>query len=90
MGPYFNKAHNLGLTLHGIDETLPTINNQRTQKRGKTNKKEGPISKMTNEPPKWANHKGNIKFLSPLGSCKIPCKGRTSRSQLVAIKVHFH
>jgi hypothetical protein len=26
MGPYFNKAHNLGLTLHGTDETLPTIN----------------------------------------------------------------
>jgi hypothetical protein len=27
---------------------------------------EGPMSKKTNEPPKRANHKGNIKFLEPL------------------------
>jgi hypothetical protein len=40
------------------DETLPIINNQSTQKRGKTkNKMEGPMSKKTKEPPKKANHK---------------------------------
>ncbi len=27
---------------------------------------EGPMSKMTKEPPKRANYKGNIKFLNPL------------------------
>jgi hypothetical protein len=27
---------------------------------------EGPPSKKTKEPPKKANHKGNIKFLNPL------------------------
>jgi hypothetical protein len=27
---------------------------------------EGPMSKKTKEPPKRANHKGNIKFLNPL------------------------
>jgi hypothetical protein len=27
---------------------------------------EGPTSKKTNEPPKKANYKGNIKFLNPL------------------------
>jgi len=30
---------------------------------------EGPMSKKTNEPPKRANHKGNIKFLDPF-SCE--------------------
>jgi hypothetical protein len=35
--------------------------------KGKTmNKMEGPMSKKTNEPPKRANYKGNIKFLNPL------------------------
>jgi hypothetical protein len=29
---------------------------------------EGPTSKKTNELPKRANHKGNIKFLNPLQS----------------------
>jgi len=35
---------------------------------------EGPTSKKTNEPPKRANHKGNIKFPNPLLSqetCQI-------------------
>jgi hypothetical protein len=41
--------------------------NQSTQKRGNTtNKMEGPTSKKTKEPPKRANHKGNIKFPNPL------------------------
>jgi hypothetical protein len=39
--------------------------NQSTQKRVNTrNKMEGPTSKKTKEPPKRANHKGNIKFLN--------------------------
>jgi hypothetical protein len=43
--------------------------NQNTQKKGKTmNKMEGPKSKRTNEPPKKANHKGNIKFPNPFQS----------------------
>jgi hypothetical protein len=29
------------------------------------NKMEGPMSKKTNEPPKRANHNGNIKFMKP-------------------------
>jgi hypothetical protein len=29
---------------------------------------EGPTSKKTKEPPKRANHKGNIKFPNPLTS----------------------
>jgi hypothetical protein len=29
---------------------------------------EGPTSKKMNEPPKIADHKGNIKFLNPLWS----------------------
>jgi hypothetical protein len=46
------------------DETLPTINILKHRTNGKTrNKMEGPTSKKTNEPPKRANHKGNIKFL---------------------------
>jgi len=32
---------------------------------------EGPTSKKINEPPKKANHKGNIKFLNPLQSGDI-------------------
>ncbi len=85
--PYFVGCFGLFQDEDGV--TLPTINKPKHPKEGKTRKKEGPTSKKTNEPPKWANHKGNIKFLSPLGSCKIPYKGKTSRSQLVAIKVHF-
>jgi hypothetical protein len=38
------------------------------KKRNKRNKMEGPTSKKTNEPPKRADHKGNIKFLNPLWS----------------------
>ncbi len=41
--------------------------NQSTQKNGKArNKMEGPMSKKTNEPPKRANQKGNIKFSNPV------------------------
>ncbi len=41
--------------------------NQSTQKRVNTrNKMEGLTSKQTKEPPKRANHKGNIKFPNPL------------------------
>jgi len=51
------------------DETLPTINILKHRTNGKTrNKMEGPTSKKTNEPPKRANHKGNIKFLNLLQS----------------------
>jgi hypothetical protein len=39
MGPYFNKAHNLGLTLHGIDETLPTRNKPKHPKEGENKEK---------------------------------------------------
>jgi hypothetical protein len=43
--------------------------NQSTQNRVNTrNKMEGPTSKTTKEPPKRANHKGNIKFPNPLQS----------------------
>ncbi len=35
---------------------------------------EGLMSKKTNEPPKRANHKGNIKFLSPPGHAKFSIK----------------
>ncbi len=57
--------------LHHIDdETLPIINKPKHQKRGNTrNKMEGSTFKKTKEPPKRANHKGNIKFLNPLLSC---------------------
>jgi hypothetical protein len=41
------------------DETLPTISNQSTQKRGKTrNKMEGPMFKKTNEAPKRGPKRG--------------------------------
>jgi hypothetical protein len=37
------------------------------KKKKKTrNKMEGPMSKKTNEPPKRANQKGNIKFSNPI------------------------
>ncbi len=40
--------------------------NQNTQRRGDTrNKMEGPASKKTNEPPKMADYKGNIKLPNP-------------------------
>jgi hypothetical protein len=38
MGPHFNKAHNLGLTLHG---TLPTINKPKHPKEGENKEKRG-------------------------------------------------
>jgi hypothetical protein len=39
--------------------------NQSTQIRENTrNKMEGPTTKKAKEPPKRANHKGNIKFLN--------------------------
>jgi hypothetical protein len=42
------------------------INELTPAPKGETrNKMEGPTSKNTNEPPKRANHKGNIKFLNP-------------------------
>ncbi len=48
---------------HKLFETLPTINNQITPKRGRQrNKVREPTSKKTNEPPKRANHKRNVKF----------------------------
>jgi hypothetical protein len=41
--------------------------NQSIQKRGNTrDKREGPMSQKTKEPPKRENHKGNIKFPNPL------------------------
>ncbi len=41
--------------------------NQSTQIRGKTRNKMGEqTSKKTKEPPKRADHKGNLKFLNPL------------------------
>jgi hypothetical protein len=49
-------------------ETLPIINKPKHphKKKGNTrNKMEGPMSKKTKEPPKRANHKGNIKFPNP-------------------------
>jgi hypothetical protein len=57
--------------LHHIDdETLPIINKPKHPQRGNTrNKMEGLTSKKTKEPPKRANHKGNIKFSNPLLSC---------------------
>jgi hypothetical protein len=60
--------------LHHIDdETLPIINKPKHPRRGNTrntrNKMEGSTSKKTKEPPKTANHKGNIKFSNPLLSC---------------------
>jgi hypothetical protein len=55
-----------------IDKNLLIIKkNQSTQKRGNTkNKMKGPMSKKTNEPPKKANHKGNIKFPNLIWSRK--------------------
>jgi hypothetical protein len=41
MGPYFNKAHNLGLTLHRIDETLSTINKPKHPKEGENKDQNG-------------------------------------------------
>ncbi len=47
---------------------MPIVNKPKHQKRGKTrNKTEGPMSKNAKNPPKRANHKGNIiKFPNPL------------------------
>ncbi len=55
------------------DETLPIINKlNHPKKRGNTrNKMEAPMSKKTKQPPKRANHKGNIKFLNPLPAFQI-------------------
>ncbi len=53
------------------DETLPIINKLKHPKKkwGNTrNKMKAPMSKKTKEPPKRANHKGNIKFTNPLMS----------------------
>jgi hypothetical protein len=44
---------------------MPTINKPKHPKRGNTrNKVEGPMCKKTKEPPKRANHKGNVKLLN--------------------------
>jgi hypothetical protein len=48
-------------------ETILIINKSKHPKKGKY-KTEGPTSKKTKEPPKKANHKGNIKFPDPLMS----------------------
>jgi hypothetical protein len=59
--------------MNNPDETLPIINKPKHQKRGKTRriKMEGPVFKKTKEPPKRANHKGNIKFLNALLSREV-------------------
>jgi len=50
----------------GNDKTLPIINKSKHQKKGKTkDEMEGPTSKKIKEPPKKANHKGNIKLPNP-------------------------
>jgi len=41
MGPYFNKAHNLGLMLHGIGETLPIIDKPKHPKEGENKQQNG-------------------------------------------------
>jgi hypothetical protein len=41
MGPYFNKAPNLGLTLHGINVTLPTINKPKHPKERENKEQNG-------------------------------------------------
>jgi hypothetical protein len=41
MGPYFNKAHNLGLTLHGTNVTLPTINKPKHPKERENKEQNG-------------------------------------------------
>jgi hypothetical protein len=41
MGPYFNKAHNLGLTLHEIEETLSTINKRKHQNERESKEQNG-------------------------------------------------
>jgi len=49
---------------------MPIVNNPKHAKKGAktSNKMEGPTSKKTKEPPKRANHKGNIEFLNSLPS----------------------
>jgi hypothetical protein len=42
-----------------INQIIPKRENRR-------DKREGPMSKKTKEPPKRENHKGNIKFPNPL------------------------
>jgi hypothetical protein len=45
------------------NETLPIIKKTKAPKNEENNEKiTRPMSKKTNEPPKRANHKGNIKF----------------------------
>jgi hypothetical protein len=46
---------------------MPIINKPKHPKEGNArNKMEGPVSKKTKEPPRRANHKGNIKLPNPL------------------------
>jgi hypothetical protein len=46
---------------------MPIINKPKHPKEENTkNKMEEPLSKKTKEPPKRANHKGNIKFTNSL------------------------
>jgi hypothetical protein len=53
------------------------------QKKGEKkeqNKMEGPTSKKTNEAPKRADHKGNIKFPNPTSSSQTPSCSHVTRS----------
>ncbi len=59
--------------MNNHDETLTIVHKSKHGTRGKTrrNKMEGPTFKKTKEPPKRANHKGNIKFLNALLSREV-------------------